>query len=141
MERSICEPGLLYYRGGLATVFADGPFYLGVKMNQDRAFRGIWIPKEIWLSKNLTLQQKVFLVEIDSLDGEDGCYATNEYFAEFFGLSTKRVSSLINSLVEKGLLDSQIDKSRGNKRILKISDRYPRNVPYPIPGKFHLYLI
>lgn len=102
-------------------------------MNQDRAFRGIWIPKEIWLSKNLTLQQKVFLVEIDSLDKDDGCYATNEYFSEFFGLSTKRVSVVINSLVEKGLVKSQINKTLGNKRILTISDRYPRNVPYPIP--------
>jgi len=102
-------------------------------MGEQREFRGIWIPKEIWLEKNLTLQQKVFLVEIDSLDGEDGCYATNEYFAEFFGLSAKRVSVVINSLVEAGLVESQINKERGNKRILKISDRYPRKQGYPIP--------
>ena len=33
-------------------------------MEDKRAFRGIWIPKEIWLSKDLTLQEKVFIVEI-----------------------------------------------------------------------------
>lgn len=39
-------------------------------MNRD--FKGVWIPKEIWLSTELTLQEKVMLVEIDSLDNEDG---------------------------------------------------------------------
>jgi hypothetical protein len=38
--------------------------------NENRDFKGIWIPKEIWLSKDLTLQEKVFYVEIDSLDNE-----------------------------------------------------------------------
>jgi hypothetical protein len=36
-----------------------------------RDFKGIWIPKEIWLNENLTLQEKVFLVEIESLDNEN----------------------------------------------------------------------
>ena len=52
-----------------------------------RDFKGIWIPKEIWLNKNLKLIEKIFLVEIDSLDNEDGCYASNKYFAEFFGIT------------------------------------------------------
>jgi hypothetical protein len=86
---------------------------------QNRDFKGIWIPKEIWLSEDLTLQEKVFYVEIDSLDNEDGCYANNEYFAKFFGLSKVRVSEVINSLVEKGFIKSQINQAEGNKRILK----------------------
>jgi len=69
-----------------------------------RDFQGIWIPKEIWLSEDLTLQEKVFLVEIKSLDNEDGCYANNEYFSTFFGLSKVRVSEVINSLVDKGFI-------------------------------------
>ena len=64
----------------------------------ERDFKGIWIPKEVWLSNDLTLQEKVFLVEIDSLDNEEGCYASNQYFADFFGLSTTRVSLIIKSL-------------------------------------------
>ena len=32
-----------------------------------RAFRGVWIPAEIWLSEAMTLQEKVMLVEINSL--------------------------------------------------------------------------
>ena len=37
-------------------------------MNMERAFKGIWIPAEIWLSKELKIMEKLFLVEIDSLD-------------------------------------------------------------------------
>jgi len=86
---------------------------------QTRDFKGIWIPKEIWLSEELTLQEKVFLVEIDSLDNKDGCYANNQYFAEFFGISKTRVSLVISSLIDKGFINSEINQSKGNKRTLK----------------------
>ncbi len=89
-------------------------------MNRD--FKGIWIPKEIWLSEKLTLQEKVFFVEIQSLDnGVDGCYANNSYFAKFFGISTTRVSLVIKSLIEKGCIKSEINEKLGNKRMLKTS--------------------
>lgn len=85
----------------------------------DRDFKGVWIPKEIWLNKDLTLQEKVFLVEIDSLDNNEGCYASNQYFADFFGLSTTRVSLIIKSLIEKGYIKSTIIYKEGTKQILK----------------------
>ena len=64
----------------------------------NRGFKGIWIPKEIWLSKELTIQEKVMLAEIDSLDNGEGCFATNEYFADFMGLSKDRARKIISSL-------------------------------------------
>lgn len=36
----------------------------------NRDFKGIWIPKDIWLSDKLTLQEKIMYIEIDSLDNE-----------------------------------------------------------------------
>lgn len=89
-----------------------------------RDFKGIWIPKEVWLSKELTLQEKVFLVEIHSLDNENGCFANNEYFAKFFGLSKTRVSLVISSLIEKGYISSQIFEKLGNKRVLKVTTKF-----------------
>ena len=86
-----------------------------------RKFKGIWIPNYIWLSKDLTLQEKVFLVEIDSLDNNGGCYASNAYFGKFFGLSTTRVSLVIKSLIDKGYVASTIKQDEGNKRLLKTS--------------------
>ena len=94
-----------------------------------RAFKGIWIPKEVWESKELTLQQKVMLVEIDSLDNEKGCYASNKYFSEFFGISSGRVSQVINELIDKGYLNAEYIKEDNQilARILKIQSQ-----PYPV---------
>ncbi len=72
--------------------------------NENRKFLGIWIPAELWLSSELSLQEKVFLVEINSLDNENGCYATNDYFSKFFGLSKNRCSEVIKGLESKGLI-------------------------------------
>jgi len=71
-------------------------------MNRD--FKGVWIPKDVWLDHNLTWMEKLLLVEIDSLDAEKGCFASNGYFGEFFNLSNSRVSEMIASLVSKGYI-------------------------------------
>ena len=102
-------------------------------MEQERAFKGIWIPKEIWLSQELTMQEKIMLVEIDSLDNESGCFATNKYLADFFGISKTRVSIVLNNLIEKGYLSSKIIYKEGTKQILNrvlniCRPPYPTNV-------------
>jgi hypothetical protein len=75
-------------------------------MNRD--FKGVWIPKEIWIDKDLTWMEKLLLVEINSLDNADGCYASNQYFGDFFNLSTSRISEIVNSLVEKKYITSTL---------------------------------
>ena len=94
----------------------------------ERSFRGIWIPAEVWLSQDLTLQEKVFIVEIDSLDNHEGCFATNHYFSEFFGISKTRVSQIINGLEKKGYLRIRIEKEGRQviRRIINIC-----RPPYP----------
>ena len=67
-----------------------------------RAFKGIWIPSTIWLDKDISIHEKVMLAEIDSLDNKDGCFASNAYFAEFFSLSKRRVSTIINGRIVTG---------------------------------------
>ncbi len=76
-------------------------------MSKRRDFKGVWIPKEIWLSPDLSVVEKVLLAEISSLDNEDGCWASNDYFAKFLGVSTKTVSRGVQSLHDKGYVDSQ----------------------------------
>ena len=47
--------------------------------NNERDFKGVWIPKEVWLDTRLSMIEKGILVEIDSLDfSESGCFASNE---------------------------------------------------------------
>ncbi|MDM8128845.1 conserved phage C-terminal domain-containing protein [Paraclostridium benzoelyticum] len=97
----------------------------------ERGFKGIWIPKEIWLNESLSIQEKVFLVEIDSLDNdEDGCFASNEYFANFLKLSKNRCSEIIKSLEKKGFIKiSYIYKENSkaiDKRVIKLFEKTNR---------------
>lgn len=81
-----------------------------------RRFEGVWIPRDVWLSKDLTLQEKVMLVEVSSLSkGENGCYANNRYFADFFGLSVSRVSEVISSLESKGYISIKRHRNGAQK--------------------------
>ena len=64
-----------------------------------RGFKGVWIPKDIWLSEELSLIEKCLLVEIDSLDrGEDHCYAGNDHFTKFLGCSEDTISRALKKL-------------------------------------------
>lgn len=72
-------------------------------MNRD--FKGIWIPKEIWLNNDLTLLEKIILIEIDSLDNENHCIAGNDYLAEFCNCSERKVSDAIKKLTELGYIE------------------------------------
>jgi hypothetical protein len=75
-------------------------------MNEIRDFKGVWIKKEIWLNTNLTLIEKVLIVEIDSLDNsERGCFASNEYLAKFVNLSEGRVANIISDLKKRDFIN------------------------------------
>jgi len=69
-----------------------------------RSFKGVWIPKELWLDRNITLIEKCLFIEIESLDNEFGCIASNSYFSKFFNLSPSRISEIISDMVKKGML-------------------------------------
>lgn len=92
-----------------------------------RDFKGVWIPKEIWLSTDLKVMEKLILVEIDSLDNEDGCFASNEHFSKFFSLSKNRCSELIKSLEQKGYIDINYVYQQESKAIAKRVIRCVRN--------------
>lgn len=74
-------------------------------MNESRDFKGIWIPKELWLNKELTLLEKCIFVEIDSLDNENNCIASNEYFAEFCDCSESKITKAIRRLQELNMIE------------------------------------
>lgn len=86
-----------------------------------RDFKGIWLPKEIWLDDDLNATDKIIFAEIDSLDVEDseGCFASNEYLANFCKCSITKVSTSISKLIELGYV--KVVKTDGRKRWLKTS--------------------
>lgn len=86
-------------------------------MNRD--FKGIWIPRSIWLTDGLSTLEKVLWAEIDSLfcPKKGGCHASNDYLSNFFGIKTRRLQELLSSLKEKKfLIEVGFD---GRERLLK----------------------
>lgn len=89
-------------------------------MIDNKDFKGVWIPKQIWTDTRLNCLEKVILVEICNLDnGERGCWASNQYFADFCQCSTTKVSTTIKKLIEYGYLYQE--SFDGRTRVLKSS--------------------
>lgn len=86
-----------------------------------RDFKGIWLPKEIWLDDDLNAVDKIIFAEIYSLDvdGSDGCYASNEYLSNFCKCSVTKVSTSISKLIKRGYI--KVAKTDGRTRWLKAS--------------------
>ena len=89
-----------------------------------RDFKGIWIPKDVWMSNEFSIMEKVLFVEIHSLDNERGCYASNRYFSEFFGVSERQIQNVIAALKGKGFVKVFI-KNRYDRSI-KVVGKYAR---------------
>ena len=84
---------------------------------QQRDFKGVWIAREIWLDERLNALDKVILAEINSLDGPSGCFASNQYIADFCQCSATKVSTAISKLIELGYIS--VASFDGRTRILK----------------------
>ena len=84
---------------------------------EKREFKGIWFPAEVWLDERLTALEKMILMEIDSLDNENNCYASNEHLAKFCQCSQSKVSSAISKLKKLGYV--RVKSFDGRKRILE----------------------
>lgn len=94
----------------------------------ERDFKGIWISKEIWLDARLNSLEKCILAEIDSLDSEErGCYASNDYLAEFCQCSATKVSKAISKLIELEYLF--VESFDGRQRVLK--SKFTKNAKQP----------
>lgn len=85
--------------------------------NQSRDFKGVWIPAEYWLDPNLTMMEIMFITEIDSLDRGEGCFASNNHFADFFGVTPGRASQIVKSLKKKGYIE--VTYERNGKQVVR----------------------
>lgn len=90
----------------------------------ERDFKGVWIPKEIWLSRELSLMEKVLFVEIHSLDNARGCFASNRHFADFFDVSDRQIRNYIGALREKGFITVTI--TNHHERVIRTAGKYAR---------------
>ena len=111
----------------------------------NRKFRGIWIPAALWLSKDLSLQKKCLIAEIDSFDS---FWMSNRAIAEFLGVGRDRVKKLLAEMKNEGLIQvtttrdpdtkqvvsRTIEISRALKEKIYIDDEYPREGDKNPPG-------
>lgn len=101
--------------------FPTGVIFWGDNVEElQRDFKGVWIPKAVWLDTRLNALDKIILIEIDSLDqGERGCYASNKYLSEFCQCSESKVSKAVSKLIDYGYL--RVQSFDGRQRELKSS--------------------
>lgn len=84
--------------------------------DNSRDFKGVWIPKNVWLDDRLSALDKIILVEIDSLDnGEKGCFASNKYLAEFCQCSETKISNTIQKLSKLKYIEVKSFDGRSRK--------------------------
>jgi DNA-binding transcriptional regulator YhcF (GntR family) len=86
-----------------------------------RNFKGVWIPRVVYLDDRLTWTEKILVVEVDSLDGDNGCFASNEYLGVFLGVNKTTVSTSISKLKKLGFIyeDGKMGRFRKLKSNLK----------------------
>lgn len=84
----------------------------------ERIFKGIWIPAEIWETKELSWNEKVVLLEIDSFtaSGRD-CFISDEYIGELVGVNERTARRILSKLISLGY----VKKTRfdGRKRYIE----------------------
>ena len=80
----------------------------------EREFKGVWIPKEVWLNDELTLVEKALLAEIDSFSGDGKAfYKSNETIQEEYKISRPTISKALKKLEGMGFIKVEFD---GRKR-------------------------
>lgn len=78
------------------------------------------IPANVRYDKRLSANAKLLYGEITALSNKNGiCFATNQYFANLYGLSSISISRLIKTLKDNGYISTQITYKKGTNEIDK----------------------
>ena len=85
----------------------------------ERIVKGIWIPLEIWQSTELSWNEKILLMEVDSFTSKGKeCYISNEYIADLLGgISLRSASRYLSHLIELGYV--RVVRTDGRKRYIE----------------------
>ena len=80
--------------------------------------KGLWIPVEVLLNKDLSDKEKIILSMILYLSEETkSCFASNKYIASIVNVTANRVSKIISSLKEKQYIKVQLKYKTDSKEI------------------------
>jgi SOS-response transcriptional repressor LexA len=89
----------------------------------------LYKPQEVIRDKRLTSLEQDYLCLITSLQNAEGCTASNNYFAEYFGVKRQTAVEIISTLKRKGFISTTEKKSGGKtvERTIEIIDSDSRN--------------
>jgi len=92
----------------------------------ERQIKGIWIPIEIWENKELTWNEKILFLDIDSFTSKNmDCFISNEYISKLLGVNETSANRILSSLIKKGyIIKTKFD---GRKRYVKSALHYITN--------------
>lgn len=80
--------------------------------------KGLWIPAEILLNKDLSDKEKIILAIILYLSEETkSCFASNKYIANIVNVTHERVSKIISSLKDKEYVRVRLKYKTDSKEI------------------------
>lgn len=101
-----------------------------------RGFSGVWIPKEVLDSTELTASEKIIYANIASFS--KCCFETNDRLAEKCGCDEKTVRRALTKLGELGFVVVEyVNGNKSKRRIYAILDN-PRKIAYLVKkGLFH----
>ena len=105
-------------------------------MEFNRSYYAV-IPANIRYDSDISANAKLLYGEITSLCNDKGyCWASNEYFAELYGVGRTSIQNWIKSLVDKGYIFREVTYKKGtkeiDKRLLKLHPTpHPKNWATP----------
>lgn len=105
----------------------------------ERIVKGIWIPIEIWEAQDLSWNEKILLMEIDSFtaEGKD-CFISNEYVATLLNVTTTYANKLMSSLIKKGyVIKTRFD---GRRRFVESKADLHKNARQTCTNVQHTYI-
>ena len=99
------------------------------------------LPATVRYDKSLTANAKLLYAEISALCNKEGrCWATNNYFAQLYGMDQRSIRRLVQSLAAQGYIKITIENKEKDvkKRYIKLADSPDKIVLAP-PDKNVLY--
>lgn len=115
--------------------------------SNNRVFTGIWIPKDIYLNKDVKWISKILFLEIHSFTANGKpCFMSNEHISRFLGVSVRQVTRLITELKNIGWIEEtsfdgrkrflkskmRIDFNSGNAELTSTSNQHRNTSPFSL---------
>ena len=90
-----------------------------IVISESRDFKGVWIYKNLYLSRDYTPNEKFLLLEIYSLSNGKNkqCYANNRHFADFIGVKENTIQKAILKLEKNGHIKREYIYRDGTREI------------------------